>query len=730
MHLFPHRRLFRSGGLDREAQLFRASKADVLMPLDGDPAALLRTAACVLNQAEPVFGLLVLYGTVRDERGLLDRLQNRVQPGRPRVVFVEIDPHHNQVDEFRQAAMTCAGDVVLLSGGCEPQSGWLAELAAVAHAEERTACVSPLVNDSQTCSASLASLAYSGTKPFDEIVRLACVHLPRWTVTPVVSPACVYLRRTAIEAVGLFEPAFVSRDVALNDWMLKAQSLGFDAKRANHAFVPCRGGARHYDTTQAIKVLLPDALIERHPHFAPQIAQFERSLDAHLVSHAVRVEAGAKVSVALDIRDMPPEQVGTRTYAVNLAKALRALPEIELTLLVRNPDQARGVDGRVVTVEQWDDDVALIHKPAQAINASELELLFQSSAHVVITYQDLIAYRIPLSFKSASRHAEYCATSRLALTAVQRVIAYSQCAQAEIASEFGLPRDEISVVALGVEPSLFRERLPLDRVIRTALRLPRCYFFSVASDYPHKNLPNLLDAYSQFRSRWRGGEPPALVLAGYASGARTGLYPRLESEAVARGLIFLGPVSQQALKILYQDALGLVFCSLYEGFGLPPLEAMAAGTPVIAMPFSAVPEVGSECVLYPDGLSSFALAIAMEKIARDEALRNELREKGRIRVDELRWEETARHTLEVYRSTILAPSQRSLRMRRLLRDAIVHWSGNHSLRPGASTWESGSASMAQSIGIRQAYRALDVAVRARFTREIRRFRRITARRSA
>ena len=71
---------------------------------------------------------------------------------------------------------------------------------------------------------------------------------------------------------------------------------------------------------------------------------------------------------------------------------------------------------------------------------------------------------------------------------------------------------------------------------RTELRrrLPRRYFFSLASDYPHKNLPNLLDAYALFRARWNDGEPPHLVLAGYSSGARDGLYPQLEREATRK----------------------------------------------------------------------------------------------------------------------------------------------------------------------------------------------------
>ena len=96
--------------------------------------------------------------------------------------------------------------------------------------------------------------------------------------------------------------------------------------------------------------------------------------------------------------------------------------------------------------------------------------------------------------------------------------------------------------------------------------------------------------------------------------------------------------------MLYQNAEALVFPSLYEGFGLPPLEAMAAGTPVIAMPISAVPEVGGDSVLYPDSLSAVDLARAMETVATNEYLRNDLRERGIRRAEQFRWENTARQT--------------------------------------------------------------------------------------
>ena len=190
----------------------------------------------------------------------------------------------------------------------------------------------------------------------------------------------------------------------------------------------------------------------------------------------------------------------------------------------------------------------------------------------------------------------------------QRIIAYSENTSNEITAEFGIPKDEITVTPLGVDVEWYSHRDPLDQAIKQGLTTPARYFFSLATDYPHKNLSNLLDAYAIFRSRWRGSEPPTLVLAGHKTGGRTDFYSKPGPKPLGEGITFLGPVTSDQLRILYQNAEALVFPSLYEGFGLPPLEAMAAGTPVICMPFSSVPEVGGDSVLYPDGLSNVDLA--------------------------------------------------------------------------------------------------------------------------
>jgi glycosyltransferase involved in cell wall biosynthesis len=346
-------------------------------------------------------------------------------------------------------------------------------------------------------------------------------------------------------------------------------------------------------------------------------------------------------------------------------------------------------------------------------------LLFESSAHLIVTYQDLIGYRIPQVFPADAEFHSYRATSCLSLQGVQRILAYSASAAEEIALEFGAPRDEIAVVRLGVDASFFASCDGRDAEIAAGLGLPERYFFSVATDFPHKNLPCLLEAYALFRARWTDGTCPGLVLAGHLTGSRGGLYQDRQLHNRGPGVRFLGPVSPDQLRVLYQRAQALVFPSLYEGFGLPPLEAMAAGTPVIAMPVSSVPEVGGDCVLYPDGLSSGALGRAMERLSHDDQLRSALRDRGLKRVRLFTWEATAIRTVEVYRATVLRPSARALGMRRRLREAILSWGDSVNQRSGSPDGVSHHPVVGtEQPGIRTAWKALNGAVGRRIRREV------------
>jgi glycosyltransferase involved in cell wall biosynthesis len=692
----------------------QAPKADVVVTVGPDLEFALSCLQNVLQHGGPSLRRLIVIDD-HGSRSQIAEALNRLAECDGRVHRVGNSPHPpGFAGSCNRGLSAREGDVVLLGVECVVGPDWLTELVAVAHSEERTACASPLINASGTCSLAGPDRLLPAVSPDESEVRAACAGLPRWTVAPVLSESCIYLRGDVIDAVGLLNPTITSARAAIDDWVMRAQTLGFIAKRANHAYVQLRRPAPD-GSTSAAALEPPAAVSPDQPHLGHQLERFSKTLDGRLIDHAWQLQESRKIRVAYDIRHLPGELNGTRTYAVSLARALAGLPEIDLTLLVAQPAQARGLKGRVVTEAQWQDDVAVIHKPSQVMNPEELVLLFGSTAHLVLSYQDLIGYRIPLSYPSDRQFEEYRATSSLSLQAVQRILAYTQSVADEIHAEFGIPHEDIPVVPLGVESGWFAHRGERDVAIAWRLGLPDRYFLSLATDFPHKNLPNLLDAYALLRSRWRDGEPPGLVLAGKSTVARTGFYRSLDSHTFARGLRILGPVDDDELRVLYQHAKALVFPSLYEGFGLPPLESMAAGTPVIAMPISAVPEVVGDCVLYPDGLAVSDLARAMEVLATDEELRAVFRARGLKRVEEFRWEETARRTYDVYRSAVMRPSERSLRMRAHLRDAILLWGGSLPELTASALWS-------ESMGIRNAWKVLSSALYARLGRELRRFR--------
>jgi glycosyltransferase involved in cell wall biosynthesis len=689
-----------------------AGKSDLIIPVDHESPEVINCVRRSLDLGGEALGRLVVIGGDSLGRPLWHAIE-AIAHDDPRVQLIRCAGRSRWVELTNRGLADRTGDVVVLGGGVPATDGWLDKLANVAYSDERTACVAPLNDGQGVCSIR----EWAEGAPADAIdeatVEAACRTLPLWTTIPTLEGRCVYLKREMIDAVGLLDPGFRSGIDAFCDWAMRAQSLGFEAKRANRVFIQHQAGTRSGNRPDDARSRQQARLYERHPHIEHQVARFWGTLEGRLAAQAVQYQSTGRLRVAYDMRHLPRQQVGTRTYAVGLARELARLSEIELTLLVQDPSQASGLEGRVITPDQWADDVHVIHKPAQIFYQDHLQLLFKSSAHVVITYQDPIAHRISLVFPREADFDSYRATNRLALPAAQRVVVYSESTAVEVTSEFGIPREEVVAVPLGVDVPSFSIQEPGDAAILETLRLPERYFFNVTTDYPHKNRPALLEAYALFRKRWKGGRPPSLIVAGHALNHRAAHTAFPTQRHSVEGVRILGEVSTDQLRVLYQRALALVFPSLYEGFGLPPLEAMAAGTPVIAMPISSVPEVCGDCVLYPEGLSAEHLAAAMERMALSDRLREELRWRGRERVEQFTWQRTARATFAAYRAAVLSPSDRSLQARRLLRDAIVHWSDREPPAPSQIT---------VPIGIRNACHALQGAVRRRLNRELNRLR--------
>lgn len=228
-----------------------------------------------------------------------------------------------------------------------------------------------------------------------------------------------------------------------------------------------------------------------------------------------------------------------------------------------------------------------------------------------------------------------------------RVITVSEHAKSEIVHFLGgRYLSKIAVIPEAARPEFaitcsdsFKEE------VRTRFELPDSYLFTVSTVEPRKNLVTLLDAYARLKKQTGSACPPLVIVGrkGWNSDDILGYMSEL-GESVR----FPGFVTDQELIALYQMATCLVFPSLYEGFGLPVVEAMMAGCPVITSTTSSLPEVAGDAALLVDPLDADELGNAMKRVLQDEGLRNEMSQKGRSWSARFSWEETARITRSVY----------------------------------------------------------------------------------
>src|SRR5208337_4063131 len=251
--------------------------------------------------------------------------------GDSRVLLLRSSAGLGDVEAYNRGLAERVADVVLLRSDIEVTPGWLDELADVVYSEQRTACVSPLINHDGYCSVAVHDSGEHFEVRDEATVRAACAELPRWSVVPVLSGVCCYLRGDVIDAVGRLDTSYPSVDLAGSDWVMRAQALGFSAKRANHSFVQRMASDRAIEVNEDEDDQSQSLLALRHPHLLPQLDRFDTTLDRSLASHAVRLQKTGRLRVAYDLRTLSREQVGTRTYAVSLAKALGKIPQIDLT---------------------------------------------------------------------------------------------------------------------------------------------------------------------------------------------------------------------------------------------------------------------------------------------------------------------------------------------------------------------------------------------------------------
>ena len=223
-----------------------------------------------------------------------------------------------------------------------------------------------------------------------------------------------------------------------------------------------------------------------------------------------------------------------------------------------------------------------------------------------------------------------------AARAARRIVTVSEATADDLVQKLGVPRGRIAVVPNGCDPCYFDRSTPLDG---GGPEIPTPYLLFVGNAKPHKNLDRLLRAFEQFSIT----RPSInLLLVGSFPGQT------LRAAAGTGRVRVMGKVPGDVLPQLYRGALALCLPSLYEGFGLPALEAMASGTPVIAARAGALPEVVGDAALLVDPLDVDSIAAAMGRICDDEKLREDLSDRGTLRARGFTWERAAEATAAEY----------------------------------------------------------------------------------
>ena len=260
----------------------------------------------------------------------------------------------------------------------------------------------------------------------------------------------------------------------------------------------------------------------------------------------------------------------------------------------------------------------------------------------VVTIYDLSFLRFPDAFKPANR-IYLTATTRATARRARRILTISEHARRDIVRLLSVPEQRVDVTYPAAEERY--RPLPNREVeaFRVARALPESFVFALGTLEPRKNLVGLLQAYARLpRPR------PPLYVAGGAGWRFSPIFDTVRQLHLAEDVHWLGYVPEDELPLWYNAARLFAFPSLYEGFGLPVLEAMACGTPVITSTAASLPEVGGKAAVLVPPLDTERIAHEMERILDDSQLRTEMRAAGRIQASRFSWRAMTDQTVNAY----------------------------------------------------------------------------------
>ena len=379
--------------------------------------------------------------------------------------------------------------------------------------------------------------------------------------------------------------------------------------------------------------------------------------------------------IAIDAHSVGAQLAGNETYAINLIEALAVIDQTnQYTLYVTKPSAVDRFANRWANfqVRRTLPHTPLVRIPltlSAELRKNPVDVLHVqytapplTPCAVVATIHDLSFEHLPETFNRRSR-AQLRLTVRRTARKAARILTLSEFSRQDIIETYKTDRERVVVTP----PAASAHFAPVGdatelRRIRTIYHIERDYILALGSIQPRKNLVRLIKAYS---SLWETGKEalPQLVLAGGRRWLEDDTIRSAENSAAAKDILFTGYVPDTDLPVLYSGATCFVYPSYFEGFGLPLIEAMQCGVPVLAGNKTSMPEVVGDAGVLVDPLNESAIAGALAQLIERPDYRAELRVKGLERAKTFNWQTTARLTLQAYEQA--ASESRQSRVARL-----------------------------------------------------------------
>lgn len=376
--------------------------------------------------------------------------------------------------------------------------------------------------------------------------------------------------------------------------------------------------------------------------------------------------------IGIDAHALGARQGGNETYIRNLILALAQIDqENQYTLYFGEAEAARSWSGEFPNFK-----TRLIPRPAPIVRVP-LALAFEIRRRpvdvlhvqytappfcpvpVVTTIHDLAFEHFPETFTRRGS-AQLKLTVRRTARKSAHILTVSEYSRQDILRTYGLPENQVTVTHNGCEAYLIPEQsgAPTPAAVMEKLGIKREYLLAVGSLQPRKNLIRLIQAFVQLRKKFPD-QKPQLVIAGRKLWLYKDILASIAQQELSDDVIVTDYVTDEELRCLYKSAVALVYPSIFEGFGLPPLEAMACGTPVIASNTSSLPEVVGDAGILVDPYDIDSICDAMARILREVDLRSRLSLEGLRRAPAFSWQNAASRTLEVYRQVYSAKAGRT-----------------------------------------------------------------------